>query len=60
MTEEQIKSVLNRITTQNAEIAKIYTWTKSGHKYYCTADKRRELLKYDVTNVFIGDKGFVS
>lgn len=60
MTEEQIKSVLNRITTQNAEIAKIYTWTKSGHKYYCTADRRRELLKYDVTNVFIGDKGFVS
>lgn len=59
MTTEQRKSVLNRITSQNAEIAKIYAWTSAGHKYYCSKDKRNMLTKYGIKNVFIGDKGFV-
>ena len=60
MSIEQRKSVLERITNQNAEYAKIYTWTQSGHKYYCSRDKRVTLSKLGITkNVYVGNKGFV-
>jgi hypothetical protein len=60
MTDEQRKSVLNRITTQNANYAKIYAWTQMGHKYYCSASERTELMKIGITkNIYIGNKGFV-
>ena len=60
MSDTQIKSVLNRITTQNANYAKIFVWTNSGHKYYCSSDKRLELIKIGINkNVYVGNKGFV-
>lgn len=60
MSDEQKKNVLNRITAQNANYAKIYVWTNSGHKYYCSLDERRKLAAVGVTkNVYIGNKGFV-
>ena len=60
MSDKQKKSVLDRITTQNALYAKIYVWTNEGHKYYCSSEKRAELVKLGITkNVYIGDKGFV-
>lgn len=63
MSNEQKKSVLNRITNQNAKYAKIYVWTGDGHKYYCTNDERLELMRIGITkNVYIksGKKdGFV-
>ena len=61
MSDEQKKSVLNRITSQNAKYAKIYTWTQAGHKYYCSSNKRLELIKLGIAkNVYIGNKGFVN
>jgi hypothetical protein len=60
MTTKQRKSVLNRITTQNANYSKIYAWTESGHKYYCNAEERKRLLSAGITkNIYIGNKGFV-
>ena len=60
MSQEQKKSILNRITNQNASYAKIYVWTKSGHKYYCSSSERLELSKLGITtNVYVGNKGFV-
>lgn len=60
MSNEQKRSALDGITKENAEYAKIYTWTKSGHKYYCSSAKRKELLKLGInTNIYIGNKGFV-
>ena len=59
MDTEQRKSVLNRITTQNANYAKIYVWTSSGHKYYCSSDKRAELIKLGINkNIYIGKEKF--
>jgi hypothetical protein len=60
MDNEQRKSVLSSITTKNAYTAKIYAWTQSGHKYYCSAEKRRELIRLGITkNIYVGNKGFV-
>ena len=60
MNYEQRKSVLNRITTKNAKLAKIYTWTQMGHKYYASKELRAELGSIGASkNVFIGDKGYV-
>lgn len=60
LTYEQKKSALSSITAKNANYAKIYVWTNSGHKYYCSSDKRSELLKLGIyKNVYVGNKGFV-
>ena len=60
MNDEQRKSVLTSITNKNANNAKIYVWTNSGHKYYCSSSKRQELMRLGITkNVYIGNKGFV-
>lgn len=45
MSAEQRKSVVNRIMTNNAKMAKIYVWTSNGHKYYTSETFRNELVK---------------
>ena len=64
MTDEQIKSVINRIMSDNASIAKIYIWTQNGKKYYGTATMLAKLKAAGVrTNVYLADKkhdGFIS
>lgn len=45
MTKEQRKSVVNRIMTNNAKMAKVYVWTSEGHKYYTNESFRNELIK---------------
>ena len=64
MTDEQIKSVINRIMTENASIAKVYVWTGNGHKYYGTSSMIDKLKASGVKkNVYISDKkhdGFIS
>ena len=45
MTKEQRKSVVNRIMTNNAKMAKVYVWTLEGHKYYTSESFRNELVK---------------
>ncbi len=45
MTKEQRKSVVNRIMTNNAKMAKVYVWTSEGHKYYTNESFRNELVK---------------
>ena len=60
MNAEQIKSVLRSITTKNANYAKVYVWTDTGHKYYCGRDTRVELMRLGITKgVYIGKKDFV-
>lgn len=61
MTMEQKKSALTSIASQNAEYAKIYVWTQSGHKYYCSKEMRSKLLQAGITeNIYIGNKGYVN
>lgn len=45
MSAEQRKSVVNRIMTNNAKMAKVYVWTSNGHKYYTSETFRNELVK---------------
>ena len=62
MTDEQKKSVINRIMTDNASKAKIYICTRKGLKYYTTSEERSELLKLGVRNIYLevnGKKGLV-
>lgn len=61
MNSEQKESALTSITSKNASYAKIFTWTDSGHKYYCSSNERLELAKLGITkNIYIGkDKQFV-
>lgn len=63
MTKEQRKSVVNRIMTNNAKIAKIYVWTSNGHKYYTTENFRNTLIKNGIlSGVYLEQgkkKGFV-
>lgn len=53
MTTEQKKSVIQRIMSDNATIAKIYIYTSNGGKYYTSEEERKELRKLGVTNVYI-------
>lgn len=63
MTKAQRKSVVNRIMTNNAKIAKIYVWTSNGHKYYTTENFRNTLIKTGIrTGVYLEQgkkKGFI-
>ena len=60
MTDEQKASVIERTMALNAKYAKIYQWTKEGHKYYASDSIYQELKKLGITsNVYRGDKGFV-
>ena len=61
MTDEQKKTVIERIMSYNSRYAKIYTWTQSGHKYYASNSEWQTLRKLGIAqNVFKGDKGFVA
>lgn len=54
MNDEQKKSVINRIMSDNAKISKIYVWTSNGHKYYASATEYGELAKLGIyKNVFL-------
>lgn len=53
MTNEQKKSVIQRIMSDNATIAKIYIYTSNGGKYYTSEEERKELRKLGITNVYI-------
>ena len=59
MTDEQRKTAVQTIMSNNAELAKIYAWTQSGHKYYASSEIYQRLRKYGIkTNVYIGNQGF--
>lgn len=61
MTDEQKKTVIERIMSYNSRYAKIYAWTQSGHKYYASNSEWQTLRKLGIAqNVFKGDKGFVA
>lgn len=61
MTDEQKKTVIERIMSYNSRYAKIYAWTQSGHKYYASNSEWQALRKLGIAqNVFKGDKGFVA
>lgn len=53
MTTEQKKSVIQRIMSDNAAIAKIYIYTSNGGKYYTSEEERKELRKLGIKNVYI-------
>ena len=54
MNDEQKKSVINRIMSDNAKISKIYVWTSNGHKYYASETEYSELAKLGIyKNVFL-------
>ena len=53
MTTEQKKSVIQRIMSDNATIAKIYIYTSNGGKYYTSEEERKELIRLGITNVEI-------
>jgi len=60
MTEEQRRTAVNTIMSNNAEIAKIQAWTSQGNKYYASADLYKKLVERKITtNVYRGTKGFV-
>ena len=60
LSDKQKENVLNNVFRHNAQYAKIYIWTQSGHKYYASTSVYRELKELGITqNVYKGDKGFV-
>ena len=48
MTDTQKKSVIERIMSDNAKIAKIYVYTESGGKYYASDSMYKELFKLGI------------
>ena len=53
MTDEQKKTVIERIMNDNGQIAKIYILTSSaGYKYYTSESEYLELKKLGLTNVY--------
>lgn len=53
MTSTQKKSAIEKLMTDNAKLAKVYVYTKSGGKYYATNSEWEELRKIGITlNVF--------
>lgn len=55
MTDEQKKTVITRIMSNNSKFAKIYVWTSEGHKYYCTKSEYYELMRLGITkNIRVG------
>lgn len=60
MTDEQRRTAVNTIMSNNAEIAKIQAWTSQGNKYYASAELYKKLIERKITtNVYRGTKGFV-
>lgn len=57
MTDEQKKTVITRIMSNNSKFAKVYVWTSEGHKYYCTESEYYELVRLGITkNIRVGSK----
>lgn len=55
MTDEQKKTVITRIMSNNSKFAKIYVWTSEDHKYYCTKSEYYELMRLGITkNIRVG------
>lgn len=52
MTDEQRKSVIERLMSNNAKYAKIYIYTSNGSKYYATDSEYDELKRLGITNIF--------
>ena len=61
MSDEQRARVLNKVMTQNAELAKVYIWTQvMGKKFYASPAMWQRLKELGITrNVYKGDKDFV-
>lgn len=60
MTDEQRRTAVNTIMSNNAEMAKIQAWTSQGNKYYASAELYKKLIERKITtNVYRGTKGFV-
>ena len=62
MTDEQKKSVIDRIMSDNAKIAKIYIYTSNGGKYYASSSEYDALKKYGIKNLYkesTDKKGFM-
>lgn len=62
MTDEQKRSVIDRIMADNAKIAKIYIYTSNGGKYYASSSEYDELKKYGIKNLYketTDKKGFM-
>ena len=60
MTVKQKKQVIERIKRNNAKYAKIYVWTKDGHKYYTTSSERKTLQQLGITsNILLKNKKLV-
>ena len=53
MTSEQKKSVITRIMSNNASLAKIYMATRKGLRYYTKSEERNQLLKLGARNIFL-------
>ena len=59
MTDEQRRTAVNTIMSNNAEIAKIQAWTSQGNKYYASAELYKKLIERKITtNVYRGTKGY--
>lgn len=60
MSDLQQARVIDRIMIQNGEIAKIFMWTQTGHKYYANDTLWLTLRQLGINkNVYKGDKDFV-
>jgi len=60
MTDEQRKSIVQRIMSNNANIIKIKAWTDKGNLYYADNTLYKDLIKAGVVkNVYKGNKGYV-
>lgn len=54
MTADQRASAYNNILSKNAEYAKVYVWTTSGHKYYASSTMYSTLRELGIrTNVYL-------
>ena len=60
MDDQQRKSAVQTIMSNNAELAKIYAWTIAGNKYYASETIYAKLKKNGISkNVYRGSQGFV-
>jgi predicted RNA-binding protein YlxR (DUF448 family) len=56
MTDKQKKSVIERIMSNNAKLAKIYVYTESGGKYYASDSEYSTLKRAGFRNIYRENK----
>lgn len=56
MTNEQRKSVISNIMTDNAKYAKVFVYTSNGGKYYASNTEYQALRKLGIQNVYKANK----